>query len=213
MNSSRYPVFASVLAWATSGEVRTGWSISFALASAILCGCASEPSLPPIRGGESINISVVARPQANGGVQIHNEAVGSGAAKGAGSGAVVGGLWGLACGPFAPLCIPMGAGLGAVTGTAAGATAGLTGALSDEKAAKLRERVVRIRESHDLRAELQKNITDRAQRVWNLDSDLAPTVVTVELQDLEFTSTRDESVRCVVTALVAVSGANELSGS
>jgi len=118
---------------------------------------------------------------------------------------VVGGLWGLAWGPFAPLCIPIGAGVGAAAGTAAGAAAGLTGALTEEKASRLRERVSHVEHSHDLQAELQKNITDRALRYWRLDARPAPTIVTVELLDLELTSTRDERVSCAVTVLVSVS--------
>ncbi len=170
----------------------------------ILSGCATSPQIIPIRSGESIAIVVAMSPQADGVIKIRNQAMGNDMSTGAGSGMVVGGLWGLVCGPFAPLCIPMGAAAGAATGTAAGALVGVTGALSEEKATQLRDRLSRLRQSHDLLDELRSNITDRARKHWTVISDLSGTSLTVELHDMQLTSTRDERIRFSLRVLVTV---------
>jgi hypothetical protein len=143
-------------------------------------------------------------PQANGFTKIHNDALSNDISRGTGSGLLAGSLWGLTCGPFVVLCVPLGAIAGTVTGAAAGAVVGVTGELSPDKAVLLRNRLIRIQQSHGLLAELQANVTDRAQKFWTLSSDQSSTVVAVELLDLQLTSTRDERIRVVVQVQVTV---------
>jgi hypothetical protein len=152
-------------------------------------------------------------PQASGLTKIHNDALGNDISRGTGSGLLAGSLWGLTCGPFAMLCVPLGALAGTVTGAAAGAVVGVTGELSPDRATLLRNRLIRIQQSHDLLAELQTNVTVRAQKNWTLSPDPPATQVVVELQDLQLTSTRDERIRVVVQVLVTVqANAASLSG-
>ena len=143
-------------------------------------------------------------PQAKGVTNVRNDALGNDMLVGVGSGALAGGLWGLSCGPFAALCVPLGAAAGFVTGAAAGAVVGVTGELSENKISQLRARFIRMQQTHALLTELQSNLIDRARGLWNLTSEPPTTVVTVELQDLLLTSTRDERVSCVVLVQVAV---------
>ncbi len=170
----------------------------------VLAGCAAPPQVPPLRDGEAIRIVVIKSPQASGEMPIRNQALGSGVSAGAGSGAVVGGLWGLACGPFAVLCVPLGAATGVITGSVAGAAVGATGALDGDKSARLRDRLARALQSHDLLDELRRNVTDRARGHWLLDADPPGSVVTIELQDLQLTSTRDERIGLIVRVQVRV---------
>jgi hypothetical protein len=151
-----------------------------------------------------VAISVVRNPRSDGVIKIRNDAIRSGMSTGSASGAVVGGILGIACGPFAAVCIPLGAAEGATIGDVAGAAVGATHALSDEKAAQLRRRLDHILRTHSLLAELTQNVTDRAQKYWTLNSAQPATILRVELQDLQLTSTRDERVRCEVRVLVYV---------
>jgi outer membrane lipoprotein SlyB len=181
---------------------RTAWAILWL--GIVLCGCATTPRLAPVRSGESVAIVVTRSPQADGVTRIRNQALGNDMSTGIGSGMVVGGLWGLSCGPFAPLCVPLGAAAGAITGTVAGAAVGMTGALSDDKSAQLRDRLNRAQQSHDLLEELRANVTERAHKHWTLSTDPSATTVTVELQDILLTSTRDEHIGFVLHVLVIV---------
>ena len=80
----------------------------------------------------------------------------------------------------------------------------ISGELSKERAAQLRDRVVRAQQSHSLQAELQKNVIDRAQKYWNLGADQPAALVTVDLQDLLLASKRDEQINCTIQVLVSV---------
>ena len=80
----------------------------------------------------------------------------------------------------------------------------MTGALSDEKAARLRERLGRLQASHPLVEELERNVSSRAVKYWPLDAASAANVVSIEIQDLELMSTRDEQIRCAIRVLVSV---------
>ncbi|CAN5216200.1 hypothetical protein BH11PSE10_BH11PSE10_14590 [soil metagenome] len=170
----------------------------------LLSGCASTPTPPSIRDGEAVLFVMASSPPTDSSVGISNQAFGKGVAAGAGSGTVVGGLWGLTCGPLAILCVPLGAMLGLATGTVAGAAVGMTGALTSEQAARVRERLSQVRRSHDLLAELQSQITSRAQRHWTVGNDASAHQVTVTLQDLQLSSTRDEQLSIVMQVTVAV---------
>lgn len=186
-------------------------AIAAILMLAALSGCAPK-QLTPIRRGEPVAFAVAQSPKADGQITIRNDDLGSktttGAGTGAGAGAVAGGLSGLACGPFAVLCVPAGAAVGAITGLVAGAGVGagvgVTGSLSEEKATRLRGRLLHVQQSHSLLAELQKNINDRAQRYWKLSTDPPAALVTVELQEVLLRSTRDEQITCVVQVQVSV---------
>lgn len=180
---------------------------------AALAACTTTPPIRPIPVGAPVTIVVTAGRQTDGAVEIRNQAVGHGMSAGAGSGAVVGGLWGLACGPFAPLCIPVLAAAGAITGTAAGAAVGVTGALPDDKAAQLRERWGRLRQSHDVLEELRRNVTERAGRHWTVVSDTSGSVLTLELQRMDLTSTRDERIGLWMQVLVTVRATGVAAGN
>ena len=177
----------------------------------LLVGCATK-QITTIRRGEPVSIVFPKSPQTDGVIDIHNEELGRNTAAGAGTGAVggavAGGLTGLICGPFVFLCMPVLALAGAITGTAVGAGVGagvgVTGSLSSEKAAQLRDRLIRVQQSHSLPAELQKNVNDRAQKCWKLVTDQSAALVTIELQDLLLRSNRDEEISCVVQVLVSV---------
>ena len=163
------------------------------------------PGLPTIQNAETVSILVTRAEKPNAPVAIRNEAIGTGVSAGVGTGLVAGGLWGLACGPFAVLCVPLGAAAGVIAGSAAGAVVGVTGALSDEKSARLRARLGRLQASHPLVDALQRNVSSRALKCWTLDSASAASVVSIEMQDLELMSTRDEQIRCAIRVLVSVS--------
>lgn len=180
---------------------RAPWA---AIALSLLGGCAAAPQRTPIGKGAPVAMVVVKSPQTKGLVDIRNQSLGNDTAVGTGSGAMVGGLWGLTCGPFVVFCIPLGMGMGAIYGTVAGAAVGVTGALPGVKAAQLRDRLDRAQQSHDLLDELRRNVTDSARKHWNLGSDPSATVVTIELQDMSVTSTRDERVSLTVRVLVSV---------
>ncbi len=186
-------------------------AIGAILALTLLIGCA-RAQITPIRRGEPVAIVVARSPPADSVIYIGNEALGSNSKAGAGSGAVAGGLWGLACGPpFFIICVPFGALVGSLTGMATGAAVGVTGSLSSEKADQLRDRLKRVQQSHSLPAELQKNVNDRAQKYWKLGTDQSAVLVTIELQDLQLRSTRDEQINCIVRVQVSVqqSGAKQ----
>jgi len=178
----------------------------------LLVGCAT-PQITQIQRGEEVVFLFRKCPQADGLIDLHNEELGGNTAKGAGTGAVsgtvAGGLWGLACGPFAIFCVPVLALAGAITGTAVGAGIGagvaVTGSLPSEKAAMLRDRLMRVQQTHSMSAELQKNVNDRAHKYWKLGTDPSATVVTIELQELQLRSNRDEQISCVIQVLVFVS--------
>ena len=172
----------------------------------LLFGCAATPSLRPIRSGETVSIAVVASPDYPERVDIRNTAVADGLSAGIGSGAVVGGLWGLSCGPFAALCVPLGAVTGMVTGGAAAAAVGATGILSSEKANLVKDRLLRIEQTHPLPVELKRNLDARAQKYWTVSSEATAALVTVELQELEVATTRDERLRFVLRVKVTQGG-------
>jgi hypothetical protein len=181
------------------------------LVLSLLVGCAT-PQLTPIRRGEPISIVFTASHKADGVSDIRNDDLAGDAKVGAGTGATGGAVAGVliatGCGPFFIVCAPVLAAAGAVVGTATGAGVGagvsIAGELSNEKAAQLRDRVVRVQQSHSLQAELQKSVTDRAQKYWKLGSDQSAALVTVELQDLLLSSKRDEQISCTIRVLVSV---------
>jgi hypothetical protein len=177
----------------------------------LLIGCAA-PQITPIPRGEPISIEFTRSPKADGVIDIRNEDLGSNAKTGAGTGAtggaVAGAIAGLTCGPFFIFCAPVFATAGAVVGTAAGAGVGagvaIMGELSNEKAAQLRDRVGRVQQSHSLLSELQKNVNDRAQKYWKLGTDQSAALVTIELQDLQLSSMRNEQINCTIRVLLSV---------
>jgi len=168
-----------------------------------LCGCASTPQLPPIRDGSAVAIDVGKSAPAMGSTQIENRALGHDTSTGAAAGAVAGGLWGFACGPFAFICVPGGALVGAFTGTVAGAGIGLTGALSNDKAAQLRERLQRSAQANPPVDALRRDIAERARQHWRVTAGDASVTLTIELQDLLLTSSRDEQIGFVARVRVS----------
>jgi len=170
----------------------------------ILSGCASVPKLAQIPNDETVAIVVALSPTADGQIELKNDAVGKDLKKGAGGGAVGGGLWGLACGPWAIVCVPIGAATGAIVGGTAGAVVGTAGNLSAEQATQLRDRILRLNESHDKLAELRTNLDDRAARYWDLTSTEPQTTVSVDVQNLIFASTHADQVRAILLVSVTV---------
>lgn len=185
------------------------------LLAIVLCACTTAPSIAPLPRRASVSLIVVSSPQANSGINIRNQSFGDNTATGAGSGTVIGALYGLSCGPLAVLCVPLGAMLGAATGTAAGAAVGLTGALAEENAAKVRARLVQVLNAHDLVHELDRNLTARAAVQWKLSSAAAAYLLSVELQDIRLSSTRDERIGFTMSVLVKVrpAGVEQKAGS
>jgi hypothetical protein len=177
----------------------------------LLIGCAT-PQITPIPRDEPLSIVFTRSLKADGVTDIRNDDLGSdtktGAGTGATGGAVAGVLIATGCGPFFIFCAPVLAAAGAVVGTATGAGVGagvsIAGELSNEKAAQLRDRMVCVQQSHSLKAELQKNVTERAQKYWKLGADQPAALVTVELQDLLLSSKRDEQINCTIRVLVSV---------
>jgi hypothetical protein len=176
----------------------------------LMCGCATRPPIAPVPSGDTVAIAVVMRLQAGGEIMVFNQAIVDDARAGATAGMVIGGVAGLACGPFMVVCIPTFAVMGAGSGGLAGTAVGVTGALTPEKAAQLRERLIRLRQAYDPLEDLRRNVTDRARRHWDLVSATPKTVVTVELYDLQLISTRDERVALVMRVLVTVRPGDEL---
>ena len=164
-----------------------------------LGGCATTPPpLARIDDGQRVELIVMATPAEDGVVPIHNGALGMGAKRGTAAGLVAGGLWGLACGPFFVLCVPIGAAVLALPGAALGTAVGAGAALPTEKATLLRERLSRAQKSFDLAEGLRANVAQRAQKHWSLGAEAATWVLTLELQNLELSSTHDEQIGMVV---------------
>lgn len=182
--------------------VRLGWaaaSLTFALA-----GCAGPALLPAIDPGAIVVVNVTVAEDVAGGAEIRNASFGSDVAKGGVVGGVAGGLYGFACGPFWFLCVPVGAAVGSLPGAAAGAVVGAAGALTPEKAAQLRTRLAQWRQSHDLSAQLQKDLAERARAYWRSDGDAAPFMISVVLREIALSSTREEQIGLVAALGVRV---------
>lgn len=167
------------------------------LLAGALAGCAAPPPLAQVEQGQRIELVVLASTAA-GVTTIHNEALGQGVKGGTAAGLVAGGLWGLACGPLAVLCMPLGAVIVALPGAALGTAVGAGGALPTEKATALRERLIRVQQAVDLTQTLRSNVQQRAQQHWTLGAEPAAWVLTLELQPLELSSTRDEQIGLMV---------------
>ena len=182
-------------------KMRTG----FVLFLSFVYGCASTPRLAHIAAGEQVSIEVGLSSKADGQSDLQNDAFGKDTGKGASGGAVVGGLYGLTCGPLLILCVPLGAAIGAVAGTAGGAAASIDGVLTKDQAEQLRDRLIRLNESHDKLAELKTNITDRAGKYWDLSSENPGHKVNVEVQDLIMASSHNDQVRSILRVQVSVS--------
>ena len=174
------------------------------LLTIVQCACTTTPSIAPLPRRASVSVIVASSPQANRDIYIRNQSLGNNTAAGASSGTAIGALYGLACGPLAVLCVPLGAMLGAATGTVAGAAVGLTGALSEENAAKVRARLVQVLNAHDLVHELDRNVTARAALQWDLASVAPANLMSVELQGIRLSSTRDERIGFTMSVLVRV---------
>ncbi len=179
-------------------------AISIALCLALLSGCAATPQLPSIRSGAGVSLTVAMAAHAEGRTDISNKAIGDDAKMGAGTGMVAGALWGgLMCGPWFFICAPFVAMVGGGAGALAGATVGVAHALPPEQAAQLRNRLTRLHQSHDLLAELRRNITDRAARNWQLTTDALNTQLMVELQPLQLASAHNGQISFVLRVLVS----------
>lgn len=177
------------------------------LAAALLCGCAT-PTLPPLRDGSTVALQVAAGPATGAPIAIRNLAVGEGVTAGVTTGMVVGSLWGLACGPFFFLCMPIGAAAGSGVGALTGAAVGATGAMMDDPATRLRARIMRSSQAHDLVGELRQRVEERARRHWTLVGAAAEgsaALVGIELQSLRLSSTRDDRVSLEIHVQVTVS--------
>ncbi len=169
-----------------------------------LHGCASAPSLGTIPDGETVSITVGAAANYPLAINVRNTAVSDGLSTGVGAGGVAGGLWGLTCGPFAVLCVPLGAAAGMVTGGVAGVAVGATGMLSKENEGRLKERLVRIAQTHPVLIEFKQSIEDKARSHWILDREFSKIHVAIEIQELQVVSTRDEHIRFVLQVLASV---------
>jgi hypothetical protein len=160
---------------------------------ALLWACAA-PQIRPIARGGAMSIRMVELPQKHGDINLHNTNLDKGASTGAGVGMAAGVAWGLACGPFAPFCLPLTIGAAGAVGTATGAAVGATIAISPEKVARLSERMTRLRQDHPVTTELERNLNERAQQYWVLNSSQPKTVLHVEVQPLRLSSTHDEQL-------------------
>jgi hypothetical protein len=177
------------------------------LAAALLCGCATRSALPPLRDGSTVALQVLAGPETRAPIAIRNLAVGEGVTAGVTTGVVVGSLWGLACGPFFFVCMPIGAAAGSGVGALTGAAVGVTGVMANDPAARLRERITRASQAHDLVGELRQRVEERAQRHWTLASpaaDGSTALVGIELQSLRLATTRDDRVSLEMHVQVTV---------
>jgi hypothetical protein len=173
----------------------------------MLTGCATTQPDIALGQDEHLAITVVQPPAWPGAIKVQNESVGGASPEalvGAGAGALAGGAWGLACGPLAPLCVPLGVLAGADIGILAGLAVGTTAALPADKADRLRDRLARSLQSHQLRKELEAEVVELAKARWNLGADEPTVTVEVELRDFVLASTRDERIRCMVRVAVTV---------
>jgi hypothetical protein len=178
--------------------------ISIAIGMAMLGACASAPTLYPIRSGSGVSLAVAMAAQSNGGIEVSNSAIGDNVRVGSGTGMLAGAALGLTCGPFAVLCVPFGAMTMGGVGALAGAGVGVAQGLPAERVTQLRDRLSRLRQTHDLVEELRRDLSDRASRFWELKADASYTQVLVELQDLQLTSAPDEQIGFVMSVRVSV---------
>ena len=148
---------------------------------------------------------VVSRAQTADSAAIRDSTVGQNMGTGAGAGAVAGALWGLTCGPFFIICAPIGALMGSGVGMVAGAAVGVATSLPQETATQLSERLTRLRQSHDPLDALRANLNERARKHWALTAEPSNSTLTVELQNLFLTSTRDQRIGLVMQVRVSVS--------
>jgi hypothetical protein len=79
----------------------------------------------------------------------------------------------------------------------------VSGSLSSKRASQLRDRMMRVQQSHSLPAELQKYVNERAQMYWKRGTDPSAALVTIELQNL-LLSNRDEQISFTVKVKVSV---------
>ncbi|MCJ7556306.1 MAG: hypothetical protein MUP90_05260 [Gammaproteobacteria bacterium] len=156
-----------------------------------------------------MSIVVAVSPKSNGQSSFSNDALGSDVGKGAGGGALAGGLYGLSCGPLLILCVPLGAAMGAIVGSAGGAAVSVDGTLSREQADQLVARLLRLNETRSQLAALESNITDRAGKYWDLNSEHPSYLVNVEVQDLILGSTHSDQVRSILRVQVTVQNNGE----
>ena len=180
-----------------TSSIATG-GLGALLVMGLLGGCAAPLPLAHIEQGQRVELRVLAVPAGEGVVRIVNGSLGAGAKGGTAAGLVAGGLWGLACGPFFLLCAPIGAAVLALPGAALGTAAGAAAALPTDKATLLRDRLSRVQQSVDLEGALRANVIQRAQKYWTLGAETAAWVLTLELQNLELSSTHDEQIGMVV---------------
>jgi hypothetical protein len=158
--------------------------------------------------GLPVAVIVTTPAEDDGDARIHNQTLRDDAKSGMGGGMVGGALAGLSCGPFYFLCVPAGMLVGGLTGTAAGAAVGLTGQLPQSKSDALIARLHRLRQRHDLLDELRSDVTDQLGRHRDVVADTSGCVVTIAMDRLHLTSTRDENISLVVRAVVTVRFAN-----
>jgi len=170
----------------------------------LVSGCASAPKLDQIPNGETVSIVVAESPTADRQSELINDTVGKDMGIGAGGGALSGVIYSGICGPFIMACLPIFATTGAVMGGVAGGVVSTTSDLSAEQATQLRDRVLRLNESHDQLAELASNINDRVASYWDLNSTDPQTRVWVWMQNLKFATARGDQVRAILQVNVMV---------
>jgi hypothetical protein len=170
----------------------------------LVSGCASAPKLDQIPNGETVSIVVAESPTADRQSELINDTVGKDMGIGAGGGALSGVIYSGICGPFIMACLPIFATTGAAMGGVAGGVVSTTSDLSAEQATQLRDRVLRLNESHDQLAELASNINDRVASYWDLNSTDPQTRVWVWVQNLKFATARGDQVRAILQVNVMV---------
>jgi len=99
--------------------------------------------------------------------------------------------------------------MGAIVGSAGGAAVSVDGTLSREQADQLVARLLRLNETRSQLAELESNITDRAGKYWDLNSEHPSYLVNVEVQDLILGSTHSDQVRSILRVQVTVQNNGE----
>lgn len=177
---------------------RFGW---LTLGCLLLSGC-TTPRLATIPRGEPLALVVAMRTDSPP-HRVQSLTFSEDTKTGAKTGFIVGALAGISCGgPWILLCIPVYAVAGMYPGAIVGAGVGVVESLSTEKLDRLRNRLDRYRQAHNLPEALEAGIAARARKFWPVAADTAGHVVTVEVDEVLLTSTRDERITLIMRASV-----------
>lgn len=166
--------------------------------------CSTTPHLNVINDGDSVTILSPNDALNDNTLNIHNQAIGKGAAMGGATGALGGAIYGLTCGPFFIICSPIGALAGAVVGIGTGAVVGTTQSLDTEQAAQAHTKISDYLQKNNPQGELLARVIIRAENLWQIKPPPAERTLVVQFDSVGLRTKNDADVVLVLQATVTV---------